>query len=548
MDGRLRDVARRAPPVRLVLLGLLLAINVGLVWWLPVLPGQDLPQHLAYTRIMLDHGRTELPFSRVYELPASPQPYFTTYHLLLALARMTSVDTAARLLFSGYVVLVFVSFWALVGAIHRRNEPAPAAWTPLLATLVVWSPSACMGFLAFVLAVPLVLLACATVVHAARARAVVLHGVALSLLSALLVSVHPLAAGCSLLFLAVFAGVTRQRRIIALSAGACAVMLAVHLAWTEVAGQGPGDLGRLGIDLLRLALDFESSSRRLGLTWSDLPSKLRYLSFTVLGPYRLTDLLVRSGLLALAVCLTALGVRQRARLRIDSPPAGPPATPVHGYLKAALVFLGASMLAPWGLKVPSDIALVNLRLQTVAFALLLACLPPIWFSYRPARLGLLLVALSCPLQFGYRAAGFGREAQVVTALLAKARPAGPMLPLAFHQESDHFAPLFRLTRFLPMYYTVWHGGISGQFWARYTPHLPVGYRAGATPFAPPFWDPGSFHAGHLRDFDHVLVEAARASDPEKDRRGFERARSILAAQVDRPLCSGPWCLYRLRHR
>jgi hypothetical protein len=527
-------------------MGLVVAINLGLVWWAPVLPGQDLPQHMATTRIMLDYERLDLPFFRTYELPETAQPYFTTYYLLVLLARLTSVDTAARLLLSGYVLLVFLSFRSLVGAIHGRKD-SPPPWTPLLATLVVWSPSTCMGFLAFVLAVPLVLFGCATIVHAARAGSVVRHALALSALGALLVSVHAVAAGCLVLFLAIFAVLCRQRRITAIAAAACVVMAAVHLLWARTASHGLGELNtRLWVDLLNLSLDFESSNRRLGLRWSGLTTKGNYLLQTALGPFRFADLLVRSGLLAVAGWLTWSSHRRRANPGFDASAHGPRDSWGRRPLTAALAFLGVSLLVPWGQAVPSEITFLNFRIMSVAFPLVLACLPPAWFLDRPAKIGLLLVALSFPLQFGYRVAGLGREAQALTTLLADARPSGPMLPLVFHNKSDHFAPQIRLTHFLPMYYTVFHGEISGQFWARYNPHLPIDYRPGARLSGPPDWHPESFHPGHLRDFDHVLVQAARPSDPEKSRRGFASAEAFLSTRADPPRCSGPWCLYRIR--
>jgi hypothetical protein len=44
------------PRLRLHPLALaLLAANLVLVWTLPVLPGQDLPEHLAYVRIFADY-------------------------------------------------------------------------------------------------------------------------------------------------------------------------------------------------------------------------------------------------------------------------------------------------------------------------------------------------------------------------------------------------------------------------------------------------------------------------------------------------------------
>src|SRR5437660_5660327 len=72
----------------------LIAANLALVWALPVLPGQDLPQHLAYARIFLDWNRPELPFFQRYLLPSHFEPYFTVYLLLVVLDHLISLERA----------------------------------------------------------------------------------------------------------------------------------------------------------------------------------------------------------------------------------------------------------------------------------------------------------------------------------------------------------------------------------------------------------------------------------------------------------------------
>ncbi len=66
------------------------------VWTVPILPCQDLPQHLSYARILLDYNRTDLPFREYYELPSHFQPYFLSHYLLAAVGRGIGLDGAVR--------------------------------------------------------------------------------------------------------------------------------------------------------------------------------------------------------------------------------------------------------------------------------------------------------------------------------------------------------------------------------------------------------------------------------------------------------------------
>jgi hypothetical protein len=118
-----------------------------------------------------------------------------------------------------------------------------------------------------------------------------------------------------------------------------------------------------------------------------------------------------------------------------------------------------------------------------------------------------------------------------------------MLVLDYHYTSRYFAKQFRLTHFLPMYYTAYEGGISGQFWARATDHLPIDYRPGKRLHAPPDWEAWSFQPEHLREFSYVLVGAATPDDPAARRSGFRRAQRILDDHAVRLTCEGLVCLY-----
>lgn len=122
-----------------------------------------------------------------------------------------------------------------------------------------------------------------------------------------------------------------------------------------------------------------------------------------------------------------------------------------------------------------------------------------------------------------------------------------MLSLDYHFTSAQFGQLFRVTHFLPMYYTVDEGGINAQFWARYTEHLPVGYRSGKEFHPPPDWQPGQFKAEQTAEFAYVLVQEAGDDDAADNRSASRAAGEALKTVADRMRCEGLWCLYRVRH-
>src|SRR5262245_12412625 len=69
----------------------LVAVNLAVVWSVPALPAQDLPQHLAYVKILLDYDNPDLTFRYFYRLPERFHPYATVYRILAELAHWLGV-------------------------------------------------------------------------------------------------------------------------------------------------------------------------------------------------------------------------------------------------------------------------------------------------------------------------------------------------------------------------------------------------------------------------------------------------------------------------
>lgn len=528
-------------------LAILVGIHLVLIWALPVMPGQDFPQHLSYVRILVDYGDPALPYRELYAVAAKPQPYFTTYLLMAAIAPHTGVIEAFRILLSLYVIATLLGFHWLVVAAHRHaREPAPTPpWTGLLGACLVWSPVACMGFLSFMLAVPVIVAGTATWLVHIETRSRRAHLVALACCSALLVSLHPVAAGCFLfisLLVVAFAGAPRPWRACGVVTG---TMLITHLAWSVVGTAGVGSWSRIrdASEAMREAHGLEVIDKLLGLEWSSPLTKASYVLWTLLGPYRWSGLLLMAAM-ALVLVVCAWLVRHRRASDGDALPPATAARAVHKRLAVGVALL--ALIAPWGLYVPSEITFLNFRIMTIAFAIALALPRPAWFHRGIARLALIGFCLLGAAHFAYRAVGFNREAAAALRLEERAVPRGVMMSLPFHNATDHFAKQFRLTHFLPMYYTVLQRGVNTQFWARYTDHLPVGYRYGKRPRHTTDWSPWEYGPADLVDSDYVLLQRADDSDPKRMREGAAFAKEHLDRFANRVACDGLWCLYRLR--
>jgi hypothetical protein len=271
------------------------------------------------------------------------------------------------------------------------------------------------------------------------------------------------------------------------------------------------------------------------VSWQDPLVTLNHLSWTLFGPFRWGgQLAVAAGMLCVAA-----SVRKSAG---DAVPADPV---LYRHRRAALLFALVSCLLPWGFRAPTEITYLNSRMIGLAAVLLLPLIPPGWFQKRSARITLTAFCSFLVLNTGARAFGFAGEAEAPLRLLRLAQPRGLLAALPFHNRSAYFAKGFRLTHYLPMYYTSRDGGVSTQFWARYTPHLPVGYREGKRPALPPDWSPWNVQAGNLQDAEWIMTQQPTEDEPAQMMASFEGVRSLVLAQGARLVsCEGGWCLYR----
>jgi len=526
----------RARPCASIIL-LLTTAHLALVWMLPVLPGQDLPQHLAYARILLDYHRPELSFQNYYDLPTAFQPYFVSHYLLAAFGRVVGLDAALRLLLSGYVIATLLAFQSLVAAIHRPR-PVDLAWSTLLGSLIVWNPVLCMGFLEFLVAFPFILWGAALTIRCGDPGRTMRQIALLIACTAGAVSTHLVAAGCILLFALLHATFNPSGRRWSTALAAFATSAGAFGLWMRFGQTGVSGFAATAnwADAFHDAQGFDFITRALRIQWYDPPTKLNYVLWTILGPFRPAVLAGTSLVFGAAIWAIKRSASGVADSDVDLVAAR----------RTILSFAVVCWLTPWGLSVPSEVTFLNFRMFTVAFALGLAAVSPHWFRAARGRIALVLACAFALGHFAYRAAAFAGEARPVITLLRKARPLGPMLPLVYHDKSAHFGKTFRLTHYLPMYYTSKEGGINAQFWARYTEHLPIGYRQGKAFRTPPDWHPARFEPAHVAAFRYVVMQAATDEDSTENREAATRAEDTLGKLADRVECESGWCLYRVR--
>ena len=142
---------RAALPAALALLTLVALVPL----WIPgPLPLQDLPNHLLKVDV-LRHWIAGDPQAReVFDLNLRPVPNLTCYLVLLALSPLMDLMTAARLYLSACVLALCWAAWVLV-----RRVNADDAAVALVAPGLVYTDFLSKGFLNFVLALPLYVMA-----------------------------------------------------------------------------------------------------------------------------------------------------------------------------------------------------------------------------------------------------------------------------------------------------------------------------------------------------------------------------------------------------
>ena len=159
------------------------------IWGQRFLVMQDYPQHLFISYVLHTYGDPAFDWS-AYRVDLRVTPYSLEYWLMHLLARFVSIETAGKLLVSLYVALM--GALAVRGA--RRLPPAHTPWALLLLFPLVFNQTYFLGFLNFLLSLPLLFLALFDLEDLAaekiRARSALRHAALL----AVLLLCHPVGA------------------------------------------------------------------------------------------------------------------------------------------------------------------------------------------------------------------------------------------------------------------------------------------------------------------------------------------------------------------
>ena len=507
-------------------LALLVVAYAIVPWMLDVVPGHDLPQHLAYARILRDLREPSLGLDATYYAVQPFDSYFAVHHVLAALGGIVGMVPACKVVYSVFAVALPLSAVAMCRAVWRERTP----WPALLSTCLVWSPVACMGFLPFMLALPAVLLAVAAHARAVRLPApgrLALVGGALLAVTGL----HVVAAGMTLLFLALHATCSRRRASwLAFGAGALGALVAAVVL--------PGHGARVRWDVL---LDdvmrdgpVTGTIGHFRMSWTGAGEKARLLVGTLPGPF--------TGNVKLALGCVLVAVAAIVALAPRGAPAEPHAQASgRAHLWACGGFLALAFLVPTAVQVPDDVCLVDLRMLVVAALVGCAALPPSFFASARARVAGLGLGVAFLLTWSTTRVGLSREATPVLRLVRTLGPQDRVLALAMHGSSEHLDPSNALTHYLPVYSLVERAAPVTSFWGDFAPHLPVGYRT--PPPRPPDWAPWKVEPSHVAAATHVLVERSDADDEV----ALETTTRLMHDPALETLaCEARWCLLRVR--
>lgn len=141
------------------LLAVVLTIHVLAMLSVPWPPLQDLGGHIELMDIMARYGSPATLYEATYLLPESFGPNTLSLHLASWLAPIFDPLTVARLLIVFYVVGLPLAIWSLTGAFGRSR------WLTFLACPLTFNTMLLLGFLNFLVALPLLIWAIA---HARR--------------------------------------------------------------------------------------------------------------------------------------------------------------------------------------------------------------------------------------------------------------------------------------------------------------------------------------------------------------------------------------------
>lgn len=125
------------------------------VWTTRFLPMQDYPQHLYLAQVMATYNDSSYNWKEFYRIDVGFRPYMFWYMAMKQLAAVSTVETAGKILFSMYILLIA----RLVLVARRMQWNGGLPWGGLLLFPFAFNQMYFMGFPNYILSLPLIFLA-----------------------------------------------------------------------------------------------------------------------------------------------------------------------------------------------------------------------------------------------------------------------------------------------------------------------------------------------------------------------------------------------------
>jgi hypothetical protein len=516
-----------------------------------ILPGLDLPFHLALVDMLDKLGRPDSPYQPFYEGRLLPAPYMAHYLLVLLLGKAVPLLTAHKLVMAAYVAALPLSLGLLLHACGRSRLPA------LLAFMLTYNMTVHYGFISFALSVPVLILLLRQVaaslrparepVPARRWLGLALCGVALFLCHLQNYLFGLLAALCFVLF----CGAPLARRALVPLALLPSGLLLLLWQRTTSYVSDPGHQKGL-LYGLRLVYQIRAAEIRPYGLKTELLARLGVLPEHMLrGFVDHVDLTgARAFLLALGACaaLGLVGAVLSRRARQAQPPDE------RFRAASALVVLGG-LLSYFAL--PHHLRELELMSLYPRFAVLAAALAALavpaglraLFAFTGPRQALAGAALTAALvsvagwygvELSRRYRLYGAEVADFLQVLERTPPGGRAVGLVY-QRTSRVLEVGSVQVGLPSYYPVLRRAPGSMVQVFYCDmrHMPCRKRKSAPVPAPPDpWAPAQLDVGKaVSFFDYFITRGA----PPKD-----VLFGAHSAKVQTLHCAGTWCVYSRR--
>jgi hypothetical protein len=507
-----------------------------------LLPGLDLPFHLAAADMLSKVGREGSPYAPYYEGGLRIAPYAAHFVAMIGLGKVMGLLAAHKLIILVYVAGLPLAMASLLGACRRSRIPA------LLAFPLAYNLTLHYGFVSFALSLPVVLWLLAQMTklaHCEGQRTLVVRWFATAAVASLLFLCHLqnfLYGVCAVLAFAVFSGASIRRKLFAVTALAPAfaglatwnflsppvagqAKLTPALAWTFLKRHRLDDLGRerLLVDLWHRIRVIPSHAMRAFVDEVNVPACKGLV--LIMAAY------ILAGVLAWPADNAPLEVRalRKRRMRL----AG-----LIGFLGALTAYLA----------LPHHLQELELMTFFPRFSVMVLLMALLLVPAGLLRLrGLFVLLLPLPaLVFGvlygrqlylhYRA--YGVEVAGFVDVVKKTPPGGKAMGLVFEKRSA-VMQIESAILGLPGFYPAMRPALGSMVPPAYCGlrHMPCRLKVAPNPFLSP-WESVNFSpAKMLPIFDYFFVHSL---PPGLDLfRGYHGMVELLAQ-------SGTWMVFRKR--